>query len=315
MRCQPQIYIKKRQIGGVFCHTVVKSTVLRRGKINIYAAKIYNYATEFMEEFMTLGEKLAKLRRENNHTQEQLADILGVSRQSVSKWESDLAYPETDKIIKIGELYNCSLDYLLKENSHKRQAEERGGTQEPQTGSRYTITFDLHSFHFERKSKIMIGKLPLWHINIGFGRTAKGFFAVGLCARGVFSLGVLSLGVFSAGALSLGAVSLGAIVLGLLSLGAISVGVLAFGAIAVGLVAVGALAVGGFSFGALAAGSYLAIGDHAYGAVAIGFTKAAGDVFSAAQITSANRGSVIAALDGAVPAAFAWIKDIVVSIL
>ena len=77
----------------------------------------------------------------------------------------------------------------------------------------------------------------------------------------------------------------------------------------------GALAVGGFSFGALAAGSYLAIGDHAYGAVAIGFTKAAGDVFSAAQITLANRGSVIAALDGAVPAAFAWIKDIVVSIL
>lgn len=144
---------------------------------------------------MTLGEKLAKLRRENNHTQEQLADILGVSRQSVSKWESDLAYPETDKIIKIGELYNCSLDYLLKENSHERQAEERGGAQEPQTGSRYTITFDLHSFHFERKSKILIGKLPLWHINIGFGRTAKGFFAVGLCARGVFSLGVLSLGI------------------------------------------------------------------------------------------------------------------------
>ena len=202
MRCQPQIYIKKRQIGGVFCHTVVKSTVLRRGKINIYAAKIYNYATEFMEEFMTLGEKLAKLRRENNHTQEQLADILGVSRQSVSKWESDLAYPETDKIIKIGELYNCSLDYLLKENSHERQAEERGGTQEPQTGSRYTITFDLHSFHFERKSKIMIGKLPLWHINIGFGRTAKGFFAVGLCARGIFAGSALARGVFRGSALA-----------------------------------------------------------------------------------------------------------------
>ena len=41
---------------------------------------------------MTLGEKLSKLRKEYNYTQEQLADILGVSRQSISKWESDIAY-------------------------------------------------------------------------------------------------------------------------------------------------------------------------------------------------------------------------------
>ena len=37
---------------------------------------------------MTLGEKLSKLRKENNYTQEQLADILSVSRQAISKWES-----------------------------------------------------------------------------------------------------------------------------------------------------------------------------------------------------------------------------------
>jgi DNA-binding XRE family transcriptional regulator len=42
---------------------------------------------------MTFGNKLAKMRRENNHTQEQLANILCVSRQTVSKWESNLAYP------------------------------------------------------------------------------------------------------------------------------------------------------------------------------------------------------------------------------
>lgn len=41
---------------------------------------------------MTLGEKLSKLRKENNITQEQLADALGVSRQSVSKWESEECY-------------------------------------------------------------------------------------------------------------------------------------------------------------------------------------------------------------------------------
>ncbi len=65
---------------------------------------------------MTFGEKLAKLRKEKNLTQEQLADILKVSRQSVSKWESDLAYPETDKLISLANLFDCSTDYLLKDD-------------------------------------------------------------------------------------------------------------------------------------------------------------------------------------------------------
>ncbi|MBE6638582.1 MAG: helix-turn-helix transcriptional regulator [Ruminococcaceae bacterium] len=63
---------------------------------------------------MTLGEKIAKQRKELNYTQEQLADILNVSRQSISKWESDIAYPETDKLIELGKLFECSMDYLLK---------------------------------------------------------------------------------------------------------------------------------------------------------------------------------------------------------
>ncbi len=64
---------------------------------------------------MTLGEKLVKMRKEENYTQEQLAEILKVSRQSVSKWETDLAYPETEKLIELGKLFNCSMDYLLKD--------------------------------------------------------------------------------------------------------------------------------------------------------------------------------------------------------
>ena len=62
---------------------------------------------------MSLGEKIVKLRRENNYTQEQLAEILNVSRQSVSKWESDLAYPETDKLLIIAKELGVSLDYLM----------------------------------------------------------------------------------------------------------------------------------------------------------------------------------------------------------
>ncbi len=64
---------------------------------------------------MTFGEKLSKLRKESNYTQEQVADILNVSRQSVSKWESNTAYPETDKLICLARLFECSVDYLLKD--------------------------------------------------------------------------------------------------------------------------------------------------------------------------------------------------------
>lgn len=62
---------------------------------------------------MTTGEKLSKLRREHGYTQEQLAEVIGVSRQAVSRWESDTAFPETDKLIRLSSMYGCSVDYLL----------------------------------------------------------------------------------------------------------------------------------------------------------------------------------------------------------
>lgn len=77
---------------------------------------------------MTLGDKLSKLRKENNYTQEQLTDVLGVSRQAVRKWESNITYPETNKLIRMSELFNCSLDYLLKdteETDSKNQFNEQ----------------------------------------------------------------------------------------------------------------------------------------------------------------------------------------------
>lgn len=73
---------------------------------------------------MTLGEKLSKLRKERGYTQEELADLLHVSRQAVSKWESDAAYPETDKLIQLGKLYDCSMDYLLKDVPDVTNADE-----------------------------------------------------------------------------------------------------------------------------------------------------------------------------------------------
>ena len=66
---------------------------------------------------MEFHEKLRKLRKEHAMSQEELASQLNVSRQAVSKWESGQGFPETDKLLTIGNLFGTSMDYLLKSNN------------------------------------------------------------------------------------------------------------------------------------------------------------------------------------------------------
>ena len=63
---------------------------------------------------MNFGENLQTLRKQNNYSQEDLADKLQVSRQAVSKWESGTGFPETEKLISICDLFDCSMDELVK---------------------------------------------------------------------------------------------------------------------------------------------------------------------------------------------------------
>lgn len=62
-----------------------------------------------------LADKIIELRKKNGWSQEQLGEQLGVSRQSVSKWETGLAVPELDNILQMSALFGVSTDYLLKE--------------------------------------------------------------------------------------------------------------------------------------------------------------------------------------------------------
>ena len=62
---------------------------------------------------MSFSENLKALRQEKNISQEQLADMLNISRQAVSKWEQDGGYPETEKLIQIAQKLDVSLDALL----------------------------------------------------------------------------------------------------------------------------------------------------------------------------------------------------------
>jgi len=78
---------------------------------------------------MKFSDKLAKMRKANNLSQEQLADQLGVTRQSVSKWESGDSYPDMAKIIQICKILNCTLfdimdDGVLNEEQFSAKEEE-----------------------------------------------------------------------------------------------------------------------------------------------------------------------------------------------
>ena len=64
---------------------------------------------------MNLSEKLYALRKKSGLSQEQLAERLNVSRQAISKWESGVSIPETEKLIAISAYFKVSLDYLVKE--------------------------------------------------------------------------------------------------------------------------------------------------------------------------------------------------------
>lgn len=264
---------------------------------------------------MTTGEKIARLRRESNHTQDQLAQFMGVSRQSISKWEADSAYPETEKLIKLSELYNCSLDYLLKENMTEDKMVV--GAVEDKTQQQVKELTDMAAEmeiwkHGKKSARTVLG-MPLWHI----GKNAKGFIAIGLKAQGVISIGLCSVGVISIGALSVGILSLGYFVsVGLLSYGCLALGLAAFGAISVGIITFGAISIGQFALGACSIGHYFAWGDYAKAIFAFGQSEAYGTVIEkVGKLTEIEKQQALQLMRDYVPAYFRWIVALLKGIL
>lgn len=261
---------------------------------------------------MTFGDKLCKLRKENNITQEQLADYLGVTRQSISKWESGLVYPETDKLIKMSELFDCSLDYLLRDGETEKQR-QRVADESPVKAKEIVPK--------ERKSQKTLWGLPLWHVAknakgiIAVGVKAQGIIAIGVQARGVFSVGVLSLGIISCGTLSLGLLfSVGLLSLALFSVGTFSAGIFAVGAISLGVFSLGGVAIGDVSVGGVAVGRYVALGGRARGGIAIGKASAVGSIFShVGELTEGLRLQIKELIADTVPSYIGWAGKIVIS--
>jgi len=63
---------------------------------------------------MNISDRIQYLRKQKGFSQEELADKVGVSRQAVSKWESEQSTPDLDKIITMSELFGVTTDYILK---------------------------------------------------------------------------------------------------------------------------------------------------------------------------------------------------------
>lgn len=211
---------------------------------------------------MTFAEHLTILRRQHGLSQEQLGDLIGVSRQAVSKWENGSTTPELDKLLALSEFFDMSLDQLVGREPDVQTSAAL--VQSPEQ------TIEFHpkgrwGWHYEYKSKRTLWGMPLIHINLrdrGFCR-AKGVIAIGNVATGLVAVGSICTGVLSFGCISAGILSLGALALGLLSIGGISMGLLALGGIAIGLISIGGVSIGMYAAGGCAIGAKIAVGDYA----------------------------------------------------
>ncbi len=123
---------------------------------------------------LTIGEKILKLRNAANISQEQLAEKISVSRQSVSKWEMDQALPQIDKVLQLCELFGVSADELLQDkveitniDTGERKVNKYFGTD----GFRGEANVDLTSMHAYK-----IGRFLGWYYSSPLsGNTKPGY--------------------------------------------------------------------------------------------------------------------------------------------
>lgn len=228
---------------------------------------------------MEFSEKLMNLRRREGLSQEQLADRLGVTRQSVSKWEGGTAMPELVKLITLSEMFGVSVDYLVKDRIEEAELSAADDRISARQAARLEQKVDdlaecVKGRVYAYDSKTRILGLPLVSIRLGFVRrhrmsrqdVARGIIAIGNAAVGVVALGLVSVGLFS----------FGCVALGLLALGMVAVGPLALGVAALGYLAFGVSAIGTYAGGVCAAGSKIAVGvAAAAGSTAVGYDASA----------------------------------------
>ena len=211
---------------------------------------------------MDFQKRLFDLRRQAGLSQEDLANLLGVTRQAVQKWEAGTSRPDMDNLVSLAEYFKVSLDYLV-------TGQEATPPPAPTVVNNY---YHEHRWHYEYKSKRTLFGLPLVHINCGPGiHWARGIIAIGDIATGFVALGGVAVGLVSLGALSLGLLlALGALSVGIAAVGGLAIGVTAWGGFAFGLLSVGGISFGVYAAGGVVTASKVAVGGAVSAPLAIG---------------------------------------------
>ena len=111
---------------------------------------------------MTFGQRLYELRKEKNISQEELAELLDVSRQSISKWENDKAYPEMTRLLFMSDYFQVSLDYLMR-------GVENGGDAAPAAA-------------YQAKDLLDVWNNFVWNLSPGQCKWLVLFYVLAICA-------------------------------------------------------------------------------------------------------------------------------------
>lgn len=207
---------------------------------------------------MAFANQLITLRKQCGLSQEQLGTEIGVSRQTVSKWELGNTTPELDKLVALSDYFDISLDDLVGRDTVEHSF---GPSSIPQPHQERFIG----QWHYEYKSQRSLWGLPLVHINLchrGHCR-ARGVLAIGNVASGLFALGGAATGLISFGGGAVGLIAIGGGAVGLLSLAGIAAGIFSLGGISVGYLACGGVAVGVYAIGGVAVAAKVAVAEYA----------------------------------------------------
>lgn len=214
---------------------------------------------------MRFAENLMGLRRSRGWSQEDLGDRLGVSRQTVSKWETGQTTPELEKLVELAAVFDRSIDELV----GRETPGERLGSPAPVE----CFECPRGRVYYEYISPRRLWGLPLVHVRLGGGnRPVRGIVAVGNVAVGLVALGGIGVGVVSLAGLSVGLLALGGMALGAVSAGGVALGLCAAGGVAMGQwLAIGGVAASNqLAVGGVALSHQLAVGKAAVGVIAVG---------------------------------------------
>ena len=288
---------------------------------------------------MTFAQVLTRLRREKGLSQEQLADLMDISRQAVSKWEAGQSMPDLARLVALAELFGVSLDALVRPDQTGAAAAHPGeaGTGTVQPGSAYSSGAQTGTAHWEAVHPETVSSLetpaaaaqpdaarepetgPMAGSAAGMVRVeaqGKTFYmpAGSVVAitpgyeykseRTLFGLPLVHINIGYGLRGAKGVFALGNYAVGVVAVGGFSAGLVGIGGLSAGLLlAFGGVALGGIALGGLAVGGIAlgacAVGAYALGAAAVA-SKAAVGVSALAPVSAGmNESAQFAITDAA----------------